>query len=71
MEFQSLSEAVRYFSKVQTGLIDLPPNSTLAVQVNQIPPTTNYLTPEPVNAITYGKTIWGVGKITDISRPII
>lgn len=71
MKFSSLSEAILFYSRTQTGMDNLPPNGSFIVQTAQYPPNSNYQQPPAPDVITYGKTIWGIGKISSISKPTI
>jgi hypothetical protein len=40
-------------------------------QVGQYPPNTNYQPPSSPEAIIYGKTVWGNGKISSVEKPAL
>ena len=69
MRFSSLSEAILHYAERPEMFDNLPYKSSLSQEIIY-PPTSNQYenNPQPV-AITYGSTIWGLGKIIDISKP--
>jgi hypothetical protein len=70
MRFSSLSEAIKYHTQVTSKTDNIAPYGSLAAELSQIPVlNTNYITPQSPNAITYGVTIWGLGKITEVNKP--
>ena len=71
MKFTSLSEAIRFYQTRDVDLSSVSQYSSLASELQIIPQNTNYFNYPTSNAITYGKSIWGIGKITDISTPEI
>lgn len=71
MKFSSLSEAILFYSRTQTGMDNLPPNGSFIAQTAQYPPNANYQPPASPVAITYGKTVWGLGVISSISKPTL
>lgn len=70
MRFGNLSEAIRYYSRKE-NTVNLVPYGSLSNETNTIQQNTNYLTPENPDSIIYGQTLWGFGKITEISKPIL
>ena len=71
MRFDSLSQAINYYVIGSNPLTNLPPYSTLSGETSVIPNNTNAVQPAGPNALVYGQSIWGIGKIIDISKPII
>jgi hypothetical protein len=71
MRFSSLSEAIEYYSYEPDPLQSLPPYSDLAVQIGAIPQNVSYVPSAPQNVVIYGTTIWGFGKITSVSNPLL
>jgi hypothetical protein len=71
MRFNSLSEAIEYYSYAPDPLESAPPFSDLTAQVSNIPTNTNYLTPAAPDVVIYGKTIWGFGVISGVTNPKI
>jgi hypothetical protein len=68
MRFTSLSEAIRFYSREENIMNNLPPYSSLAAELKIIPQNTHSVPPPP-NVLTYGQSIWGIGKIIEISEP--
>ena len=71
MKFSSLSEAIRFYQTKDVNLSTISQCSSLAAELQLVPQNTNYIDYPAPNVITYGKSIWGIGKITDISTPEI
>jgi len=71
MRFNSIADAIKHYSNEQYALNNLTPYGSLALETGQIPLNTNYINPTPSSFVTYGKSIWGIGQITNISKPII
>ena len=71
MKFSSLSEAILYYTTARTSPPDYTPFGSFAAENQLVPMNTIYVQPETANVITYGKTIWGTGKIIDVSKPNI
>lgn len=71
MKFDSLSDAIRYYAYAPNLLSDLGPYSSLSVQIAQVPGNINNITPESPQILTYGRTVWGVGRVIDINEPIV
>ena len=70
MKFDSLSEAVKYYSSDSSELFSgASPFGSFGAQLNIVPPTTNYLQPTPQNVMVYGQTIWGESIIINQSKP--
>ena len=71
MRFDSLSEAINYYVVGSNPLTNLSPYSSLSDETSLIPNNTNSLKPQGPNVLVYGTSIWGIGQIIDISKPII
>jgi hypothetical protein len=71
MKFTSLSEAIKFYQTKEVDLATISPYSSLASELQLVPQNTNYIDYPAPNVITYGKSIWGIGKIIDISTPEI
>ena len=71
MKFTSLSEAIKFYSREDEAVTNVSPYSSLAAELKIIPQNTNYINPPVPNVITYGQSIWGIGRITEISKPQI
>jgi hypothetical protein len=69
MKFTSLSEAIRFYSKEDSTLVNVSPYSSLAAELKIIPQNTNYINSPTPDVITYGQSTWGIGKIIEISEP--
>lgn len=69
MKFNSLSEAIKYYAFTPNVLKDLSPYSEISYQVGKSPQNSLYVTPSSENVVTYGKSVWGIGMITDIDKP--
>jgi hypothetical protein len=71
MKFETLSQAIRYYAYSPNTLGDIESYGDLASQINKIPANINYINPKQPNVITYGVSIWGIGKIIDIDKPSV
>jgi len=72
MRFNNLSEAIKYHSQTMSKTDNIAPYGSFAAEISQVPVlNTNYIEPQSPEAMTYGVTLWGLGKITDISKPIV
>jgi hypothetical protein len=71
MEFTSLSEAIRFYSREDDVMANISPYSSLAAELKIVPQNTNYINPPAPTVITYGKSVWGIGKVIGISEPQI
>jgi len=71
MKFTSLSEAIRFYSREEEVVANVSPYSSLAMELKIIPQNTNYIDSPLPNVITYGQSVWGIGKIVEISKPQI
>lgn len=71
MKFSSLSEAILYYTSARQAAPEYSPYGSFAAEDKQVPLNTSYISPNAPNVITYGKSIWGLGKITNISKPIL
>jgi hypothetical protein len=71
MKFTSLSEAIRFYSKEDDAVTNISPYSSLAAELKIIPQNTNYINPPAPTVLTYGQSVWGIGKIIGISEPQI
>jgi hypothetical protein len=68
MKFTSLSEAIRFYSGGNNTINNVPPYSSLSAELKIIPQDTQ-LGPLSPNVLTYGQSVWGIGKIIEISEP--
>jgi hypothetical protein len=73
MKFESLSEAIKYYTNDSANtLANVSPYGILAAETNTIPTNSiSFSQPITPNIITYGQTIWGFGKIINISKPLV
>jgi hypothetical protein len=71
MKFTSLSEAIAFYSRKEEVVANVSPYSSLAAELKIIPQNTNYINPPQPDVITYGESVWGIGKIIEISKPQI
>ena len=52
-------------------MANISPYSSLAAELKIVPQNTNYINPPAPTVITYGKSVWGIGKVIGISEPQI
>ena len=71
MNFASLSEAIQYYASSPDTLNNLAPYSDISVQITKIPQNINFVNPSPPNVIIFGQSIWGIGQIIDIGKPLL
>jgi hypothetical protein len=71
MKFTSLSEAIRFYSREDEAVSNVSPYSSLAAELRIVPQSANYINPPAPAVLVYGKSIWGIGKVIEISKPQI
>ncbi len=71
MNFDSLSEAILYYSGAGPYGTNYPPYGELASQTGQMPLNTNYIQEALPNVIRYGVTLWGQSKIIEVSKATV
>jgi hypothetical protein len=69
MRFDSLSEAIQYYTGSKNTIINAAPYGEIALQTLQTPQNTNNFTPNGLEGFTYGQSIWGQDFIINISKP--
>lgn len=69
MRFDSLSDAILYYSSQKNPLINAAPYGQVAIETVQAPQNTNNIKPPGPAGFIYGQSVWGQGFIVDISKP--
>jgi|APCry1669189369_1035219.scaffolds.fasta_scaffold02800_2 hypothetical protein len=69
MRFDSLSEAIEYYSTPPASpLSGIAPYGSIAQELNAIPPNINNVKHNITGVMIYGQTVWGQSKIIGISK---
>lgn len=73
MKFESLSEAIKYYTNDSANaLANVSPYGSLAAETNTIPANNiTFKQSNTPNVITYGQTVWGFGRVTNIDKPLV
>jgi hypothetical protein len=69
MRFDSLSEAILYYTSAKNPLSGIAPYGDLAGQTAQPPQNLNNFKPNPPSGLVYGQSIWGIGAVINVSKP--
>jgi hypothetical protein len=69
MRFDSLSDAILYYSSQKNPLINAAPYGQVAIETVQAPQNTNNIRPPGPAGFIYGQSLWGQGFIVDVSKP--
>lgn len=71
MRFESLSDAIRYYSAQNNPLSNSAPYGQLAIESALPPQNINNFSPANPSGIVYGRSVWGVGMVIGIDKPTL
>ena len=69
MRFESLSEAILYYAAMKNPMGNAAPYGELSMETEQQPQNLNNFQANDPSGLVYGKSIWGIGAIINISKP--
>jgi hypothetical protein len=71
MKFDSLSEAIKYYTNDSAdAMANVSAYGIVASETNLIPTNNITFRKSPTQGLmVYGETIWGYGRITNVSQP--
>jgi hypothetical protein len=69
MRFDSLSDAILYYSSQKNPLTNASPYGQVANETAQPPQNTNNIRVPKVGGFVYGESIWGQEFIVSVNKP--
>lgn len=69
MRFDSLSEAILYYTSNKNPMANVAPYGELSMETEQPPQNLNNFKSKNPSGLVYGQSVWGIGAIVNVSKP--